>query len=100
MKAVTVSFNVSVEEEVLAAVRSAGVTAFTQWPRIVGQGPETGPRMDSHIWPGANAGLLMVVDDALAGRVMDAIQELHASPVGRQAGIFAYQTAVERCLGV
>ena len=98
MKAVTVIFNVAVEEEVLEAVRSAGVTAFTQWPRIVGQGPETGPRMDSHIWPGANAGLLMVVDDALAGRVMDALQELHASPVGRQAGIFAYQSAVERTL--
>ena len=98
MKAVTVIFNVSIEEEVLEAVRAAGVTAFTQWPRIVGQGPETGPRMDSHIWPGANAGLLMVVDDVLAGKVMDALQALHASPVGRQAGIFAYQTAVERSL--
>ena len=36
MKAVTVIFNVSIEEEVLEAVRDAGVTAFTQWPRIVG----------------------------------------------------------------
>ena len=54
--------------------------------------------MDSHVWPGANAGLLMVVDDARAGKVMDALQALHASPVGRQAGIFAYQTAVERSL--
>ena len=98
MKAVTVIFNVSIEEEVLEAVRAAGVTAFTQWPRIVGQGPETGPRMDSHVWPGANTGLLLIVDDDTAVRVMSVLQELHDSPEGRQAGIFAYVTPVEQSL--
>lgn len=98
MKAVTVIFNVSIQEEVHAAIRKVGITAFTQWPRIVGQGPETGPRMDSHVWPGANAGLLMVVEDESADTVMTALQALHDTPEGRQAGLFAYQTTVERCL--
>lgn len=98
MKAVTAIFNVAIEEEVLEAVRRAGVRHFTQWPRIVGQGPVTGPRMDNHVWPGANAGVVMIVDDALAGTVMDALQALRESPVGRQAGLFAYQSPVERTL--
>ena len=88
MKAVTVIFNVSIQEEVHAAIRKVGITAFTQWPRIVGQGPETGPRMDSHVWPGANAGLLMVVEDELADGWVRAIPVVvrvcvrinHASP--------------------
>lgn len=98
MKAVTVVFNIAIEEDILEALRGIGADAFTQWPRIVGQGPGTGPRMDSHVWPGANSGLLLVVDDELAVRVMAVLQELHDSPKGRQAGLFAYQTAVEQCL--
>ena len=98
MKSVTAIFNVAIEEEVLAVLRGLGIEAFTQWPRIVGQGPETGPRMDSHVWPGANSGLLLIVDDDMAARVMEELQKLHDSPVGRQAGLFAYQAAVERCL--
>jgi hypothetical protein len=31
-------------------------------------------------------------------RLMDALQALRAGPVGRQAGIYAYQTPVERAL--
>lgn len=98
MKAVTVIFNVSIQEEVIAEVRSVGVEAFTQWPRIVGQGPGTGPRMDSHVWPGANTGLLLIVDDDTAVRVMSVLQELHDSPEGRQAGVFAYVSPVEQYL--
>ena len=100
MKAVTVIFNVSIEQDVLKALRGAGVTAFTQWPRIIGQGPETGPRMDSHVWPGANSGLVVGVEDEQAGKAMDALQALRDTPDVRRAGLFAYQTPVERCLTV
>jgi len=98
MKSITAIFNIAIEEDVLETIRRVGVQHFTQWPRIVGQGPVTGPRMDSHVWPGANTALEMIVEDALAKPLMDALQELRDSPQGRQAGIFAFQTAVERAL--
>lgn len=98
MKAVTVLFNIAIEEEVLETVRKAGIRHFTQWPRVLGQGPHTGPRMDNHVWPGANAALQMIVGDPEAAPLMDALQALRDSPTGRQGGIFAYQTAVERAL--
>jgi hypothetical protein len=34
----------------------------------------------------------------LAAQVKAVLQELHDSPQGLQAGVFAYQTAVEPCL--
>jgi nitrogen regulatory protein PII len=98
MKAVTAIFNIAIEDEVLEAVRRVGVKHFTQWPRIVGDGPATGPRMDDHVWPGANAALQMIVEDSLAERLMDTLQALRDSPVGRQAGVYAYQSPVERAL--
>lgn len=98
MKAVTVVFNVSIEEEILAALQKAGVTDFTQWPRIVGRGTGTGPRMDSHVWPGANSGILAVVAADAASKLMEELQTVHDSPAGRQAGVFAYLTSVEQTL--
>lgn len=98
MKAVTVVFNVAIEDDVLGVLRRVGVHHFTQWPRIVGKGSVSGPRMDNHVWPGANAALLAIVDDATATRLMDALQALRDSPAGKQAGVYAYQSPVERTL--
>ena len=98
MKAVTAIFNVAIEEEVQEVLRRCGVRHFTQWPRVVGQGPTTGPRMDNHVWPGATSALESIVEDAQAGPLMDALQALRDSPAGRQAGLYAFQTAVERAL--
>jgi len=98
MKAVTVFFNIAIEEEVLAAVRGAGVEHYSEWPRMTGRGAATGARMDNHVWPGANSGILMLVDDKVATTVMDALQKLRDSRVGHQSGIFAYQSPVERTL--
>ena len=98
MKTITAVFNVSIEDAVLAALRSVGVEHFTQWPRIVGVGPRTGPRMDSHVWPGANSSIVVLVDDATAVCVLSVLQELHDSPEGQQAGLTAWQTNVEQML--
>jgi hypothetical protein len=40
----------------------------------------------------------MIVEDSLAERLMDTLQALRDSPVGRQAGVYAYQSPVERAL--
>ncbi len=98
MKAITVIFNISVEEVMLERIKACGVESFTLWPRIMGQGPGTEPRMDSHVWPGANAGLVMVLEDELARKVMSCLREFSVSAEGRLAGVFAYQTAVEEVI--
>ena len=98
MKAITAIFNISVEEVVLERVKSCGVTAFTLLPRVMGQGPGTDPRMDSHVWPGANACLVMVMPAEQAKKTMTCLRSFSESPEGRLSGFFAYQTDVEEVI--
>ena len=98
LKLITIYANISIAEDVLDAFRTLGVKSYTQFPRIVGDGPVTGPRLDSHVWPGANTGFQVVADEALATRLMDHLAELRDSEMGRQSGLYAFQSPVERAL--
>ena len=98
LKLITIYANISISEDVLEAFRELGVKFYTQFPRIVGEGPATGPRLDSHVWPGANTGFQVVADEALATRLMDRLQKMRDSEMGRQSGLYAFQSPVERAL--
>lgn len=97
-KLVTVYANISIADDILDAFRELGIEHYTQFPRIVGNGPVTGPRLDSHVWPGANTGIHVIADEAVASRLMDRLQELRDSDMGRQSGLYAFVTPVERVL--
>lgn len=96
-KVVTIFGNISISKEILEAITMEGLEGgYTEWPRIIGNGPVTGPRLDSHVWPGANVGFQVVADDEKAGKLMDRLQLLRDSDAGRQSGLYAYMTSVER----
>ena len=98
MKLVTIFANISIAEDILDVLHALGIEFYTQMPRIVGNGPVTGPRLDSHVWPGANTGFQIVADDAQASRLMDKLQEMRDSDAGRQSGLYAFMSPVERVL--
>lgn len=97
-KCVTIFFNIAISAEIKEALRSHGVTAYSMWPRMVGDGPMTGPRLDSHVWPGANAGIQTVVDEEVAERLMDVLQEMRKGDIGRDSGLYAFTMPIERTL--
>ena len=97
MKMVLAVYNVAVDDEVMEAVRRVGVKCYTKWPRVLGEGQKTGPRLDDHIWPGANCVTMMVVPDELAGKVMEAIKGLRQS-IGQAEGVKAFVLNVEQQL--
>lgn len=98
MKCITVFYNVSISDEVIAAICEAGVKEYSVIPRTHGCGATSGARFDNHVWPGHNSVLVMVVDASSAPKVMDALQKLRNTPRGRRSGLYAYQTAVEAAL--
>jgi hypothetical protein len=98
MKMIMAVYNVAVDEEVLQAVAAAGVCCYTKFPRVVGKGKRTGPRLDDHIWPGANACTLMVVPDELAPAVMDVLARLRRE-LGATEGIKAFLWTIDQQLG-
>ena len=95
-KCVTIYANISITDEILELFARVGVKFYTQFPRIVGVGEATGPRLDSHVWPGANTCFQVVADGDAASRLMDALSELRESETGRRSGVFAFQTSIER----
>ena len=98
MKCITVFYNVATDDEVTEIIEKAGVSEYSKIPRCQGKGNVSGPRFDDHVWPGFNNAMVMIVEDALAPKVMAALQAFRNGPMGRKTGIFAYQTAVEAVL--
>jgi nitrogen regulatory protein PII len=98
MKMIFVVFNISIQEEVHDAIEKLGVSCYTQWPRLLGKGVSTGPKLDDNIWPGANSALLIVVDDKMAEKVMATIQGIR-DEIGKYEGIKAFQLDVEKMTG-
>jgi nitrogen regulatory protein PII len=97
MKMVLAVYNMAVDEEVMEAVRQAGVKCYTKWPRVLGEGQTTGPRLDDHIWPGANCVTMMVVPDELAPKVMETLKGLRDT-IGQKEGVKAFLLNVEQQL--
>ena len=67
MQALWIIYDIVLDSEILALLKKHGVSAYTRWPRLTGTGPQSGPRLDDHVWPGANAAILTVLpDDAVS----------------------------------
>ena len=98
MKAVTITYNISTDDEVREVLRRVRITEYTRIPRVMGIGAVTGPRMDDHVWPGYNAMIVACVSDHHADTIMQALQEFRDGPTGRRTGIFAWVSPVEKTL--
>jgi len=98
LKMLILVYNISIQEEVLDIIESQGVTCYTKWPRLVGRGLKTGPRLDNDVWPGANAAIMTVTDAEHAEKLMQAIQKFR-DDIGEHEGIKAFQLPVEKMTG-
>ncbi len=98
MKMILIVFNISIQDEVHELINGLGVTCFTQWPRLVGKGVSSGPKMDNNVWPGANTALMIVTNEEMAAKIMDAVQKMR-DEIGTHEGIKAFQLPVEKMTG-
>ncbi len=93
MNALWIIYDIVLDTEVLALLRQHNITAYTRWPRLTGTGPQSGPRLDDHVWPGANAAILTLQPPEVLAPIMAALQTLR-DEVGRQTGLYAFTTPV------
>ena len=97
MKAVWIMHDVVLEDDVQDLLDELGVVGFSRWKRMTGRGPKSGARMDNHVWPGANAGVVAVVEDEMASRLMGRLQILR-DEAGGKTGVWAFATTGEEAL--
>lgn len=97
MKAVWILYDIVLDADILALLAETAPGGYTRWPRLTGDGPQSGPRLDDHVWPGANAAILAVRDNAAASALMARLQTLR-DEVGRLTGVWAFTSPVGETL--
>lgn len=85
---VFVVFNSSIEDEMLEALREAGMNCFTKIPGVHGAGSCSEPRLDSHVWPGTNIAYLIAVQSEGRERILQAVRKM--KEVHREEGVSAF----------
>ena len=93
MKAVWIFYDIVLDTTILSLLKEVSPGGYTRWPRLTGDGPQSGPRLDDHIWPGANAALLTVLSDNQVAALLPPLQSLRDT-VGHQTGLYAFTTPV------
>jgi hypothetical protein len=85
---ILVVFNASIEEEILDALRAAGMDCYTKIPGVHGAGSCSEPRLDSHVWPGTNTVYLIAVQAEEREPILNAVRKV--KEVHREEGISAF----------
>ena len=93
MKMVWIMHDVVLTDEMQDLLNERGIVGVSRWNRMVGRGPKSGSRMDNHVWPGANSGAFVVVEDEMAARLMGRLKLLR-DEVGGMTGVWAFTTPV------
>lgn len=68
MKMFLVIYCEAVDEDVIAALKKAGIHGYTKIVEARGEGTQTEPKLGTHCWPGKNNVVIMAVaDEEVAG---------------------------------
>ncbi len=97
MKMVWMMHDIVLTDDIQGILDELGIIGLSRWKRMTGRGPKSGSRMDTHVWPGANSGAFVVVDDEMAARLMGRLQALR-DEVGALTGVWAFTTPVTETL--
>ena len=97
MKALFVVYNQAYNQEIVNTLEELGQRGYTVWEEIGGRGTLDGePHLGNHAWPTQNHALVSMMEDSLAGKVMEALRSLDAA--NPKLGLRAYSLPVEEAL--
>ena len=97
MKAVFISYNQSITEEVQEILDSLSIRGFTQWMEIKGRGSVSGEmREGTHTWPELNNAHLTMVDDEKVNPLLEKLRILNSE--AEEQGLRAFVWNIENSL--
>lgn len=77
MKAIFISCNQALYEELKQQMKALDVRGYTAWEEVTGCGMSTGePHLGDAVWPTLNSALLSIVEDAQLEPFMEALRTL------------------------
>ena len=79
MKAIFLSCNQALYEEVLQIMKQTGVRGYTGWEEVTGCGMTDGePHLGDYAWPTMNSALIAMAEEPAAGKFLEAVRKLDA----------------------
>ncbi|MCD6498809.1 MAG: hypothetical protein J7M25_11000 [Deltaproteobacteria bacterium] len=92
-KLVLVVYGAALDGAIIEGLAELEVTRFTRWVRVHGQGRTSPPHLDSHIWPGTNHVLAILMDPAAVPPLLAWLRDLKAR--ASMEGLRAFVLPVE-----
>ena len=96
MKMFLIVYSREADEDILAAFKSSGITEYTKMQEVRGKGKETEPKLGTHIWPGMNNILFLVLEDDDVPQTRNLIIKLKQERP--RAGIRGFLIPLEDCV--
>lgn len=91
MKAVFLSCNQSMYEEVLSIMLQMGLKGFTGWEELIGRGSNDGePHLGNHAWPAMNSALISIMSDDEAEKFLARMKQLDSENSEQGLRAFAW----------
>ncbi|MCE5266144.1 MAG: hypothetical protein LLG97_21750 [Deltaproteobacteria bacterium] len=76
MKMFVIIYCEAADEDLVAALKEAGIHGYTKMVEARGEGTETEPKLGTHCWPGKNNIMMMAVADEEVARINERIRSL------------------------
>lgn len=76
MKMFLIIYCEAADEDVIAALKEAGIRGYTKMVEARGEGTETEPKLGTHCWPGRNNILFMALPDDEISRITERVRKL------------------------
>jgi hypothetical protein len=77
MKLVLLTYYVGVHNEVMEFIEKHGICTYTRWREVEGRISCGEPREGTHVWPGVNSALFVVVEADRANSLIAEIEEFN-----------------------
>ncbi len=94
MKMVILNYYVGVDVEAKEILTKLGICTYTRIPEVEGRISCGDPRENSHVWPGANSTMLVVLEDDRAEALLREVESYNERAGGE--GMDAYLLDVSK----
>jgi hypothetical protein len=76
MKLAMIIYGTPIDPDVMEILEALELQSYTKWREVLGRGRAAGPRLDTHVWPGTNAVVMLALPDDRVAALIDALRPL------------------------
>jgi hypothetical protein len=96
MKMFLLVYSREADEYVIGRFKKAGIRAYTKMEEVRGEGPDSEPKLRTHVWPGGNNMLIMAVPDEQIHVVTCIVHQLKEERP--RSGVRCFVLPMEECI--